>query len=72
VARGGLAEIKALTMRLSELQEKAGRKPLVARALFDRELPLNLRTTPANAYNAPIHNPRTTKVYSVSFPVWGA
>lgn len=30
---------------------------------------INLQTACANAYAAPIHRPRTTKVYSVSLPV---
>lgn len=30
----------------------------------------NLQTTRAKAYSAPIHKPRTTKVYSVSLPVF--
>jgi hypothetical protein len=59
-------------VKWSEPREEIGRKASVATALFDRELALILRIACANVYNAPIHNPRIMKVYSVSFPVWGA
>ena len=57
-------------MRLSELRKQVGRKPSVPAALLDRELSLVLRTARANVYDTPTHNPRITKAYSVSFPVW--
>ena len=72
MVRGGLAEIKAVTMGLSEPREKVRRKQSVAAALFDRVLPLIPRMARASAYDVPRHNPRITRVYSVSFPVWAA
>jgi hypothetical protein len=70
VVRGGLAEIEAFTMRSSELREKIWRRPSLAATLFDRKIATILRAARANANDAPTHNPRITKVYSVSFPVW--
>ena len=58
-------------MRFSEVLERA-REPSITAVPSDRALLLILRTTRANAYNAQIHNPTITIVYSVSFPVWGA
>src|SRR6202022_3865284 len=71
-ARGGLAGIKPVTMKLREPRGRAGRKLSMAAVPSDRSFSLTLRATRANVYNVPTHNPTITRLYSVWVPVWAA
>jgi hypothetical protein len=70
ILSGGLPEAESNAMGRSMKSSEPLRLQAMDVTIAGEELQENLTINRAKAHTIPTHNARSTRVYSVSFPVW--